>query len=142
MEPHPLHLISYATWDFRSLSKDDIRVGRHDLNFRIVKTFCNSHPFPRWVTLRLQPLHFPFWSDLERFSLSSGFCSDASNDFIHTFAIITASDAPIARPSDCICQIPLHLKWTFVTASFSKLFMADLGISGARFLNNSKNFSF
>ena len=83
---------------------------------------------------RLQSLHFPLWSDLEIFSLSSGFCSDASNDFSHTFAIITASEAPIARPSDCTYQIPLHLKWTFVTERFSKLFMADLGISGARLL--------
>ena len=58
MDPHPLHLISYTTWDFRSLSKDDFRVGRHDLNFRVVKTTCNSHSFFNllakfWVRLPL-----------------------------------------------------------------------------------------
>ena len=58
MDPHPLHLISYTTWDFRSLSKDDFRVGRHDLNFRVVKTTCNSHSFfilvaKFWVRLPL-----------------------------------------------------------------------------------------
>ncbi|XP_075242826.1 ATP-dependent RNA helicase A-like isoform X2 [Convolutriloba macropyga] len=26
MDPHPLHLISYTTWDFRSLSKDDFKL--------------------------------------------------------------------------------------------------------------------
>ena len=36
---------SYTTWNFRSLSKNDFRVGRHDLNFRVVKTTCNSHCF-------------------------------------------------------------------------------------------------
>ena len=40
MDPHPLNLFSYTTWDFKSLSKDEFRVGRHDLNFRVLKTTC------------------------------------------------------------------------------------------------------
>ena len=42
-DPHPLHLISSTTWDNRSLSKDDFRVGRHDLKFRVVKISWISH---------------------------------------------------------------------------------------------------
>ena len=58
MDPHLLHLISYTTWDFKSLLKDDFRVGRHDLNFRVVKTTCNLHNFFNllakfWVRLLL-----------------------------------------------------------------------------------------
>ena len=37
MDPHPLHFISYTTWDFRPLLKDDFRVERPDLNFRVIK---------------------------------------------------------------------------------------------------------
>ena len=99
----------------------------------------NSHstPFPPKVNIRFQFLHFSFWSDLEIFQLSSGFCSDASNDFIQTLissASITASDAPIARPSDSTYQVPLHLKQTIFSASPNNFFVANLGISRFRLL--------
>ena len=45
MDTHPLHFFSYTTWDFKSLSKDDFRVGSHDLNFRLIKTTCTSNSF-------------------------------------------------------------------------------------------------
>ena len=82
-----------------------------------------------------QSLHFPFWSVQEIFSTSSGFCSDASNDFIRTFVSITTKDAPIASPSDFKYQIPLHVKC--VTAKSIKLFIADFGFSGAMLLELS-----
>ena len=58
MDPHPLHFISYTTWNFGSLSKDNFRDGRHDLNFSLIKTTCNSHSFSNltakfWVGLPL-----------------------------------------------------------------------------------------
>ena len=58
MDAHPLHLISYTTWNFRSLSKNGFRVRRHDLYFCVVKTTCISHSFfsflaKFWVRLPL-----------------------------------------------------------------------------------------
>ena len=65
------------------------------------------------------------------------FCSDASNDFIHTFAMFAASDARIAITCDCTCQIPLHLKRWFVTASLHKLFFTELSNTESRFIKYS-----
>ena len=37
--------ISFAFWDFTSVSKNDFSMGRHDLYFHVVKTTCKSHSF-------------------------------------------------------------------------------------------------
>ena len=45
MDPHSLLFFSNNTWDFRSLLKDDLRVGRHDFNSGVIKAICKSHSF-------------------------------------------------------------------------------------------------
>ena len=55
-----------------------------------------------------------------------------------------SSDAAIATQSDCTYQILIHLKRTFAMAIFTKFFIADLVISGARLqeLNSRRAFSY
>ena len=89
------------------------------------------------ITLCCSRGKFHLWSDLEILWLGSSFCSDASDDIVHTFASITANNASIARSSDCIYQIRLHSIWTFVTASYIRLFILSLGISAERLSERS-----
>ena len=57
--------------------------------------------------------------------------------FIHKFVKITASEAPIAKLSDWVYRILLHIQWTLVTASLKKLFIAYHEILGTSSLEYS-----
>ena len=90
----------------------------------------HSTPLPLKVTPRLQSVRLPIMSRV-LFSLPlTGFCKEFSKDFILWFVKITASEAPIAKPSDWVDQVLLDLKWTFVMAGLKRFFIADLKISG------------
>ena len=75
-------------------------------------------------------MHITFLSGVLIYLPFFDFCKDFSKDFIHKFSKITANEAPIVKPTDWVYHILLHLKWTIVTASLKRLFLADLGISG------------
>ena len=89
------------------------------------------------VTRWLQSMHITLVSGVLISLPFFGSCKNFSNDFIHKFAKVTDSGAPIDNPSVWVYQILLHLKWTFVTASLERLFIADLGISDTSSLEYS-----
>ena len=106
----------------------------HETSFCMIRTRLLSLQI---VTRWLQSMHITFVSGVLISLPFFGFCQNFSNDFIHKFAKVTDSEAPIANPSVWVYHILLHLKWTFVTASLKRLFIADLGISDTSSLEYS-----